>query len=438
MIKDILKAIFLFLLVVSSLVLTVLVWSYETDFSEVETSLSSLPNTGYGDHVEFSQIIRPYQYVLIEGNEVNGTQDIDTMNSALNTEFSSSAVESLQMNTDLSSVDHVISDIDAQHFLILDFMADIPVKTFLSAYGIDYEGFNPRGNMNRAIIDLREDDAGLYLIDKTNQNTTYVNVALSSSAIIDILTTEQTAFERFSSIITNSNNASRLTSIYSPSAPASMNREVFISSMMSVELLNQVMFLYNDYTSSNQNGITMYENDQVATYYNNETFRYLYQNKHEEESSSTNDHITIRKNFDFLNSHRAMNNSSIIFDYNSDNSELVLRDSIDGKLVFSDEISNTTVVRDGINEIYEFQRMQLRMNTQIPSQDTVELPNIETVRYEIASSDDLSLQFVTNFILGYNMRFSEEQSELNLVTYTPSWFILYDGEWMRYEEGGLN
>src|SRR5699024_8230780 len=108
------------------------------------------------------------------------------------------------------------------------------------------------------------------------------------------------------------------------------------------------------------------------------------------------------------------------------------------KLVFSDEISNTTVVRDGINEIYEFQRMQLRMNTQIPSQDTVELPNIETVRYEIASSDDLSLQFVTNFILGYNMRFSEEQSELNLVTYTPSWFILYDGEWMRYEEGGLN
>ena len=72
MIKDILKAIFLFLLVVSSLVLTVLVWSYETDFSEVETSLSSLPNTGYGDQVEFSQIIRPYQYVLIEGNEVNG------------------------------------------------------------------------------------------------------------------------------------------------------------------------------------------------------------------------------------------------------------------------------------------------------------------------------------------------------------------------------
>lgn len=438
MIKDILKGLFLFVLVVSSLVLTVLVWRYETDFSEIETSLSALPNTGYGEQVAFSQIIRPYQYVLIDGNEVNGTQDISAMNTALNTELSSSEVESLQMDTDLSSVDHVISDIDAQHFLILDFMTDIPVKTFLAAYGIDYEGFNPRGNLNRAIIDLQDNEAELYLIDKSNQNTTFVNVEINSSAIIDILSSEQTSFERFSSIITNSSNASRLTSIYSPSAPASMNREMFISSMMSVEQLNQVMFLYNDYSSSNQNGITVYENDQVATYYNNETFRYLYQNKHEEESSSMNDHVTIRKNFDFLNSHRSMNSASIIFDYNSDNSELVLRESIDGKLVFSDEINNTTVVRDGIDEIYEFQRMQLRMSTQIPSQDSVELPNIETVRYDIANSDDLSLQFVTNFVLGYNMRFSEEQSELNLVTFTPSWFILYDGEWMRYEEGGLN
>ncbi|MFC3899864.1 YycH family regulatory protein [Aliicoccus persicus] len=438
MIKNILKSLFLFLLVISSLVLTVLVWRYERDFSEVETSLTALPNTGYGEQVEFSQIIRPYQYVLIDGNEVNGTQDISAMNTALNTELSSSEVESLQMDTDLSSVDHVISDIDAQHFLILDFMTDIPVKTFLAAYGIDYEGFDPRGNLNRAIIDLQDNEAELYLIDKSNQNTTFVNVEINSSAIIDILSSEQTSFERFSSIITNSSNASRLTSIYSPSAPASMNREMFISSMMSVEQLNQVMFLYNDYSSSNQNGITVYENDQVATYYNNETFRYLYQNKHEEESSSMNDHVTIRKNFDFLNSHRSMNSASIIFDYNSDNSELVLRESIDGKLVFSDEINNTTVVRDGIDEIYEFQRMQLRMSTQIPSQDSVELPNIETVRYDIANSDDLSLQFVTNFVLGYNMRFSEEQSELNLVTFTPSWFILYDGEWMRYEEGGLN
>lgn len=438
MIKEFLKSVFLFLLVVTSFVLTILVWSYETDFSEVETSLSALPNTGQGEQVEFAQVIRPYQYVWIEGKDVNGTQDVSALNESLREALDSHDVESLQIGGDLSFMDAVLSDIDSQRILILDFTTRIPVRTFLSMYGIEYDGFNPRGKMNRVIIDLREERAEFYLLDQTEQYTTKVNAEVRSETLLEVVTADATRYEKFSSIITNSNNASRLTSIYSPSAPTGMFREVFISSMTSVELMNRVMFLNNDYTHTNQNGITMFENDQIATYYNSETYRYLYQNKHEEESQSSNDHVTIRKNFDFLNSHRGLDRNSVIFDYDSENSELTMRDSLNGKFVFSDDIINTVIVRSGEQEVFEYQRSQLRMNTHIPSQDLVQLPNIETVRYEIASSDDLSLQFVTNFIVGYNMRFSEEQSELNLVTFTPSWFILYDGEWMRYEDGELN
>lgn len=438
MIKEFFKSLLLVLLVVSSFVLTILVWSYETDFSEVETSLSALPNTGHGEQVAFSEIIRPYQYVWIDGNTVNGTQDIIGINESLRESLQSQSVESLQIGGDLSFMDSVVSDIDSQRILILDFTTRIPVRTFLTAYGIDYDGFNPRGEMNRVIIDLRENHAEFYLLDQSDQFTMKVNTAVRSETILDILSESSGQFEKFSSIITNRNNASRLTSIYSPSEPSSMYREVFISSMTSVDLMNRVMFLNNDYTSTVQNGITMYENDQVSTYYNHETYRYLYQNKHEVETASTNDHATIRKNFDFLNSHRALTESSVIFNYDSEDSELTVRDSLNGKLVFSDDIINTVTVRSGEQEIFEYQRSQLRMNTQIPSQDLVSLPNIETVRYEIASSDNLSLQFVTNFLVGYNMRFSEEQSELNLVTFTPTWFILYDGEWMRYEDGELN
>ena len=292
--------------------------------------------------------------------------------------------------------------------------------------------------MSRVIFDLRDTHAIMYLLNRDTQYTSRVMIELPSQDVISTIEQYSERYENFSSIITNRNNASRLTSIYSPSAPTGMHREVFISSVTSVDVLNQVMFLNNDFTSMDQNGITMYENDNVATYYNNETYRYLYQNKHEVQTESSNDQLTIRKAFDFLNSHRALNRNSIIFNYESDKSQLTIRDSLNGKLVFSDDIVNTIIVSDGEEEIYEYQRSQLRTSTQIPAQDIVTLPNIETVRYEIASSDDLSLQYVTNFIVGYNMRFSEEQSELNLVTFTPSWFILYDGEWMRYEDGELN
>lgn len=438
MIKEFFKTIMLVILVISSLILTVLVWSYETDFSEVETSLSALPNTGQGERVDFARVIRPYQYVWIDGNELSGTQDVNAMNIALREHLDGTSVESLHFGSDLSNMNEMLQDLDSQRILILDFTTNIPTQTFLTTYGIDFDGYRPTGDMSRVIFDLRDTHAIMYMLNKETQYTTRVMTELSSQDVISTVDQYSERYENFSSIITNRNNASRLTSIYSPSAPMSMNREVFISSVTSVDVLNQVMFLNNDFSSINQNGITMYENDNVATYYNHETYRYLYQNKHEVETASTNDQMTIRKTFDFLNSHRALNRNSIIFNYNSDESELTVRDSLNGKLVFSDEIMNTIIVSDGEKEIYEYQRSQLRTSTQIPAQDLVTLPNIETVRYEIASSDELSLQYVTNFIVGYNMRFSEEQSELNLVTFTPSWFILYDGEWMRYEDGELN
>lgn len=438
MIKEFFKTIILIILVLSSLVLTVLVWSYETDFSEVETSLSALPNTAQGERVDFARVIRPYQYVWIDGNELSGTQDVNAMNIALREHLDGVSVETLHFGSDLSNMNEMLQDIDSQRILILDFTTNIPSKTFLTTYGIDFEGYRPTGDMSRVIFDLRNNDAVIYLLNKDDQYTSRVMTELPSEDIVSTIEQYGERFENFSSIITNRNNASRLTSIYSPSAPSGMHREVFISSVTSVDVLNQVMFLNNDFTSTNQNGITMYENDDVATYYNHDTYRYLYQNKHEIETASSNDSMTLRKTFDFLNSHRALNRNSILFNYDSDISQLTVRDSLNGKLVFSDEIMNTIIVSDGEEEIYEYQRSQLRTSTQIPSQDLVTLPNIETVRYEIASSDDLSLQYVTNFIVGYNMRFSEEQSELNLVTFTPSWFILYDGEWMRYEDGELN
>lgn len=438
MIKEFFKTIILVILVLSSLVFTLLVWSYETDFSEVETSLSALPNTGQGERVEYARVIRPYQYVFIEGNELSGTQDVNAMNISLREHLDGTSVESLHFGSDLSNMNEMLQDIDSQRILILDFSTNIPTTTFLTTYGIDFEGYRPTGDMSRVIFDLRDTHAIMYLLNRDTQYTSRVMIELPSQDVISTIEQYSERYENFSSIITNRNNASRLTSIYSPSAPTGMHREVFISSVTSVDVLNQVMFLNNDFTSMDQNGITMYENDNVATYYNNETYRYLYQNKHEVQTESSNDQLTIRKAFDFLNSHRALNRNSIIFNYESDKSQLTIRDSLNGKLVFSDDIVNTIIVSDGEEEIYEYQRSQLRTSTQIPAQDIVTLPNIETVRYEIASSDDLSLQYVTNFIVGYNMRFSEEQSELNLVTFTPSWFILYDGEWMRYEDGELN
>lgn len=437
MIKEILKSLILFILVVTSVILTILVWRFEAEFSEVDTSISPLPNTGQGEVVEIENIIRPYQFVLIDGSEIIGTQS-SVMSPDVRNVFAEASINGLQIGNDLSMLDSVLEDIDTEKVLLMDYPTGVPIRTLLSTLNLNYDGHLSDDYINRIIFNLRDDQVGLYLLNKEDARATRIETDVNSNQILGIIEAHEANMYKYSSIITNRNNASRLTSIYSPSEPVPLSREVYISSVTSVDLLNQVLFLNKNYEMSSEDRVNIYQTDHATAYYNNETFRYLYQNDNEEETPATVSHHVVMNSFNFLNSQRALSRNALFFDYHNENSEVIFRDTLNGLFIFSDALTNTTIVRYGDSAVFEYQRSLLKVNTQITSQEAVQLQNIESVRYEIARNDRYNLQNVTNFVIGYNMRFAEEQSELNLITYTPAWFIEYEGVWMRYEEGELN
>ena len=76
MYKEWLKSILLIVLVASSAVLTYLVWSYEPEFSQIDTSLEGTTNISQGERVTFEKVMSTYQLVWIQGeNNTRGTTD---------------------------------------------------------------------------------------------------------------------------------------------------------------------------------------------------------------------------------------------------------------------------------------------------------------------------------------------------------------------------
>ena len=73
MYRETAKSIILFLLVISSAVLTYMVWSYQPEFSQVDTSIDSTSNIGQGEPVPFNSVMRAYQLIWVDGDNVRGT-----------------------------------------------------------------------------------------------------------------------------------------------------------------------------------------------------------------------------------------------------------------------------------------------------------------------------------------------------------------------------
>jgi Uncharacterized protein conserved in bacteria len=67
MYKEWLKSILLIVIVASSAVLTYLVWSYEPEFSQIDTTIEGTTNIGQGESVSFEQVMSTYQLVWIQG-----------------------------------------------------------------------------------------------------------------------------------------------------------------------------------------------------------------------------------------------------------------------------------------------------------------------------------------------------------------------------------
>ena len=435
--KENIKSIALFLLVISSLVLTVMVWSYEPEFSEVETDVERTANIGPGEPVPFTSVMRAYQLVWVNDMDVQGTIEEEAV-VGIREYIDGTEITDINVYNSLSRLSPGTDEDGEEEFLIVDYASDMPTKSLFKVLDFEYEGVYPDYSYNRIIVDLVDEHVTFFLINEDLDRVAVAETDLESDYLKSLLEDHSDLFEEYSAVITNQQTSNNKTAIYGPTSPGEMPVETFLYNVVSVEAVNNMLFMDDDYTMEGGEGIHRYEGEDNIATYNSETYAYSYNNLDESPTGGSNPHQTIQRGFYFLTSHIGIDQRHILFDYVTDENHSIYRSSMNGHFVFSDEVTTTISIKQGEHGVYEYNRPLIRVNAQVPGEESRELPPIENVRYEIALNDNHDLQNVTKITIGYNMTFSTEESEINVVRYTPSWYVKYDGEWMRFDEGSLS
>lgn len=436
MYKEWIKSAILIVLVVSSATLAYLVWSYEPEFSQIDTSIEGTTSIGQGERVSFEQVMSTYQLVWINGDDIRGTTDPAAL-IGIREHLDGSNVTSMNVYNSINRLDVRTDENNDEEFLLVDYYSDVPAKTLFQMLGLAHEGTLPDFEFDRIVVDMREGDVIFNLIDENRSRVAVVTTDISADFLKNIVVDYDDTFENYTAIITNQQTSNNMTAIYGPSSPESIAVERFIIAQINTDVMNRILFLNIPTESEPAGGVSIYEGPNNIATYNPKTYQYNYTNLNEQMASSDNHHQTIQDIYYFLNSHNGLSRNNVIFDYDVSENEATFRSRLNGRVIFSDEISTSISVKYGMNAVYEYSRPLIRTNAKVSDQEEVEIPNIESVRYQIALHDDFDLQKVSKIVLGYNMTYADDNTDLEFIDYTPEWYIKYDDEWMRFNKGGL-
>src|SRR5699024_4418783 len=226
----------------------------------------------------------------------------------------------------------------------------------------------------------------------------------------------------------NQQTSNNKTAIYGPSDPGEVNVENFLSTQHSVDVVNDILFMDDEISTTRNEDVYVYEGESNIATYSSDTYSYSYTNLDETLSSGRNPHQTIQQSFDFLNSHTALAKEHMLFDYEEESNESIYRFTMNGYVVFSDEMQNIISVKYGNNAVYDYDVPQLKNHARMPVDQPKEPTTQQHVRYQIALNEELDHQKVSKNAFGYNMFFAESQTELSLLEFAPEWYVKYDGE----------
>lgn len=435
--KEHLKTIALVILVISSCVLTYKTWSYEPEFRKVDTTLTTAPSTAQGEQVEFKTTMRTFQIIRVKDDKSIGTMDQGTLvgmrqfleGSKINLSGKPEKINNLKLSP---------SETTEENFMIVDYLSELPARSLFSILGFEIGPEMIEYNFDRVLIDLNKEFVVFNLVNGDRTNFVSYETDIKTSDLRNVLDKNMKTFEDYSAIITNDLTSNRMTAIYGPSVPGRKKVQQFIPSTISVNALNESLFLNEKVTARKEDDFTIYESDTGLATYSSKTYGYSYTNLKETRDNDRSPHRTIEKSFIFLNGHMGLSSRYILFSYDLDKDEVTYRQTLDDYIVFSDEIATEIRIASGKSTIVEYDRPMIQTNAVLPTDESMELADIELVRYNIASNPNLDLTKVSKLIVAYDMHFTKDQTELNTIEYTPAWYVLYDGEWRKFEGGAMN
>ncbi|QLK85225.1 YycH family regulatory protein [Staphylococcus sp. 17KM0847] len=440
-IRELIKSIILITLVLSSIVLTVMIWNFSPDLTNIDNSQTKETTKSIGPRfdAEVEQAVTPLQMVHVHNDKIEGTPATSEVTNLTQLFDKQHVKEVVYIENEQALLLRDVSN----HFLVLDYPTDIPLSMYLSDV-LDVQAKVPSDfTFDRLLYDIdSEDNLVIYALQPDRHRAIQIKTTVKASDVKSRIDRMNSSLEPYTNITTNQDTINKATYVYAQKEPKKLKSYRTIFNHISVEDLNAILFDDTPIVRTTNSGNTIYNNNTGVVNYDANKKTYHYTNLSEDEQSTRDMNISIPRTFDYINKHGGFTDDFRLFNTNSHQGEITYQMFFNGRPIFYPNQLNQIHVIWGERGIFEYSRGLLKTNATISnSEKSKSLPAVESVRSELASNNTLDFGKIEQMIVGYKMishKGPDEQLEIQENSrFEPRWYIKYAGEWYEYDDGEL-
>ncbi|MFJ6209711.1 YycH family regulatory protein [Lysinibacillus sp. NPDC092081] len=420
------KSVVLFLLVMLSVVLTFMIWTYTPDYKFIEQTEGKEILIGTPKKME--DVIRPYKAIYRFDKEFTGTVSNGVMQDIMEAFEGWNVLDLMPVNNNLTA-NSVNEMIRTNNCMTVFFTGEIPYSAFSSIFQFADKEL-PETTFNRMIIDwsnYNNKELQVFFISSNNESLMRSRVSLENANqfVRNIIEPAKT-YGNFKEV-----ERDGFTSLYVANEKIESAKYTYFIDMQSPDIFKNVLFtepnnvLRTDESATTekyQDGMSLMTVDK-----NLKSLIFVYPTA--ESSVRIEPSKLLTDSYEFINEHGGFTADYRYVSTSTSNNQLDYQLYLQGLPVYSDQAVSRITTVWGDNRIFRYKRPYFTLDTDVPSEKEIkELPSGSEIVEKIQKLNNIVLSDIDEIVVGYYL--TQDQSELNM-TLEPCWFVIRNGVWTK-------
>ncbi|MGM8215806.1 YycH family regulatory protein [Bacillaceae bacterium W0354] len=419
------KTIVLFLLIATSLLLTVAIWNYQPQYEPLG-QMDYLEETQLdGEQKSIRTLIKPKQIIFhnyLDKRQIATTAEVNSLYEEI-------------LNWDFASVDPYMSTKRSmwQQTMEVIFPTDIPVDLISRIFLIDKLDYEYGETFDRMYFQLSQTTQDIRVTFLSSKHDQVLNGVIQSSRAYQIIKEKMGSAHTVPVRQFVINNK---LSIYLPTEEVEVDSHALLTDNVDLLPLRNVLFknpsLVRAMTTTGYNDQEYYTDGTRAlttkrVFRNDRIMEYVNPLSSDSESMSTID--VIRKSVNFTNDHYGWTDDYLLDEVDTYSNTVKYRMYYEGLPIFENYEITDIIQTWRNNELYEMKRPLFQTSTQFHNEQQLEsLQSGEwVIQFLTNHRDQISFSMIEDIRIGYKL---ETRSEIsNVLILKPEWHIKYRGEW---------
>ncbi|WP_186436178.1 two-component system activity regulator YycH [Lysinibacillus sp. Y5S-8] len=420
------KSVVLFLLVMLSVVLTFLIWTYTPDYKFIEKTTGE--EILIKPQKDMEDIIRPYKAIFRSDEEFTGTVSNAAMKDMMKAFKGWNILDLVPVNNNLSP-NYVNQIISADNRMTIFFTGEIPFSAFNTIFQFTDKEL-PETTFNRMIIDwsnYNSKDLMLYYISSNNQSLfrSHVSVPNVNQFIKEVIEPAK-KYEAFKEI-----EREGQTSLYVASNKMESVKFTYYIEEITPELFKNVLFPEPNIVQRNvesassekyTDGMSLMTLDT-----NLKSLNYVYPAA--ESSIRIEPSKLLKDSFEFINEHGGFTADFRYASTSINKNQMDYQLYLQGLPVYSNHVITRMTTIWGDSRIFHYKRPYFSLDMDIEAEKEIkELPSGTEIAERLKNANNIALSDIEELVLGYYLT---QNQELNIFTFEPCWFVIRNGTWIK-------